>query len=257
MVDLLAHAAGKAHNITGAVINHHDAGLQLGRAGGGGDLSQVGVDLVDLGLHIHVQGGVDVVAALLDLHVVELLGFLVQGIIVNAVHGSHIPGHVLQKGIHKPGIDLLREIVADLVFSAADRAEISTGFGLGIGANSALIAAGFLVADLPLVLGGNALLEHNLLGNGFLIFLLGNKALFLHLAQDVSLAVQVPVHTHSHALIPELIGALGIGVIQGGVVGDADEGGALSHSQALKLLAEVFLRSGLDTVAAPAEINGI
>ena len=120
------------------------------------------------------------------------------------------------------------------------------------------VAAGVLiaavVADRPAVGVVDALFEHHFLSHGRIVLLLGQVALIQHFAQNVQLTVAV-----SGSAVPLLalvhIHALGIGVEQGWVIGDADEAGALGSGQILKLLAEILRRGALDAVAATPQVN--
>ena len=71
---------------------------------------------------------------------------------------------------------------------------------------------------------------------------------------DVALIVHLP----EYGLLPFFIVLLVVeGVVVGGQVGDADDGGALGHGEVLDVLAEVGLRGGLHAPAALAEVDGV
>ena len=70
---LLPHAAGQGNHVPRFVVNDHDGRLELLLAAGGGNVAQVGVDRVHLPLHVHVQSGINMVAALLDAVEVDAL----------------------------------------------------------------------------------------------------------------------------------------------------------------------------------------
>ncbi len=117
-----------------------------------------------------------------------------------------------------------------------------------------LVAALCVAAHRPPILRGNALLEDHLLTDRFRILVVGQVALLVHLAEYVQLTVAVPFRAVAlQTLI--LVNALGVGIKQGRVIGDADEAGAFSRSQALQLLAEILRRRALDAVAAPPQID--
>ena len=60
---LLAHAAGHGHNVSRLIINDDNAGLQLLRACGLGDVVEVLINLLHCRLHIGVERGVNLIAA--------------------------------------------------------------------------------------------------------------------------------------------------------------------------------------------------
>ena len=248
-VGLLPHAAGQGHHIAGSVVNHHNAGLELLGAAGGGDLFQVRVDGVHLLLHIHIQGGIDMVAALLDSLQIVVPGLFTGLLPVDAVLLREIRRHIQDGGVHEPGVNALGGVLVHRGPAAALGAEIVIAL-LVEGDHGGGIAAA--VALGPAVLRGDALLEDHLLGHGLVILLLGQVALVQHFGKHVELAVPVPARA-----VPDLAlilkGILGVGVEQRGIVGDADEAGALRHRQALELLAEIGGSRALDAVAALAQ----
>ena len=70
---LLPHAAGQGNHVPRLVVDDHDGRLELLLTAGGGNVAQVGVYRVHLPLHVHVQSGVNMVAALLDAVEVDAL----------------------------------------------------------------------------------------------------------------------------------------------------------------------------------------
>ena len=252
-VVLLPHAAGQRHNIAGGIVNDHNAGLKLLGASGGGDVVQVGVDGIHLVLNVQVQGGVDMVAALLDFFQIVVPGGLIHVVPHEAVLQGKIGGHIQNHRIHKPAIDVLGGIQADGSLGAAAGAEIQISL-VGVGTDCAAIAA--VVTHGPSVLVGNAVLEHKRLVIGLDIFLVGEIALVQHFVQNAFLPVAVAPSAVPHFPLVH-IDAGGIGVKQGGVIGDADQAGAFGNGQALQLLAKVGRGGGFDTVAALAQVNSV
>ena len=92
-----------------------------------------------------------------------------------------------------------------------------------------------------------------LLGHRLVVLLLGDIALVQHLVEDQLLAVLVPLHRGPH--LPLAVGhpGQGVGAVLGGVVGDADEAGALGQGQLGHRLAEVLLRRGPHALTAGAQ----
>ena len=252
-IRLLSHAAGQGYHIAGAVVDDHNAGLELLGAAGGGDLLQIRVDGIHLILHIHIQGGINMVAALLDPLQVVVPGLFSGGLPIHTVLGGQVPGHIQNGRIHKPAVHCLRGVQIHGHQAAALRAVV-VGTLLLEGRHSAAVAA--VVAVRPAVLGVDPILKDHLLGHCRVVFLLGQIPLVQHLGQDIQLPVPVPTGT-----VPDLSlifkGIVRVGIEQRGVVGNADEAGALRRGQVLELLAEVGGGSALDAVAALAQIDPV
>ena len=70
---LLPHAAGQSNHVARLVVDDHDGGLELLLTAGSGNVAQVGINRIHLLLHVHVQGGINMVAALLDAVEVDAL----------------------------------------------------------------------------------------------------------------------------------------------------------------------------------------
>ena len=88
----------------------------------------------------------------------------------------------------------------------------------------------------------------------------GDAHLFIaagHPVQDQLLALLVLLPGGLDGAVLLLEGDRGHGAVDGGVVGDGDEAGALRHIQLRHILAEVELRRGLDAVAALAQVDGV
>ena len=248
---VVSHTAGHAHNIAGTVVDDHDGRLELLSASGIRNLGQILIDSINLVLHVHINGGVDIVAASLDLLHIKLLGIVVPG---HSVLLSQSLGHILQNGIHKPGVHFLGAVLVHQNLGAAFRAVVLV-FLLHQGAYNVLVAAAFVGAGGQGVFQGDAVFQNQFLIPGLFKLLLGNPALLQHLLQHQFLTAAVPLHAgHQLALVHKF---LTVGVEQGGVIGDADEAGALCQSEHFQFLAKVGLRSAADTVAHLSHIDGI
>ena len=99
--------------------------------------------------------------------------------------------------------------------------------------------------------------EAQLLRLGGLVFRLGDLPLIPHFLQDDLLAalVEIPGCLDRAVVLLELRAAEGI--VEGGVVGDADNAGTLRQVQLGNVLAEVGLGGGLDAGAARAEVDPV
>ena len=96
-----------------------------------------------------------------------------------------------------------------------------------------------------------------LLGHRLVVLLLGDIALIQHLMEDQLLAVLVPLHRGPH--LPLAVGhpGQGVGAVLGGVVGDADEAGALGQGQLRHGLSKILLRRGAHALTAGAQGDDI
>ena len=159
-----AHAAGHGLHIPGVGVHDGDGGVQRRTlVGGVVEVGGVLVDLVHNGLDVRVQGGVDVVTA-----VVEQKGGRVPA---HAPLGHDESDGLVDGGVLKPGVDLAQ---------VHGRLLVLTGLRLG-------------EAVLGLVLGGVG--EEELLRLGGLALRLGDEAHVLagHAVEDVLLAALVEV----------------------------------------------------------------
>ena len=193
------------------------------------------------------------VAALLNFVQVDIPGILVHVLPDLSVLFGKVGGKIHKHRVHEPGIHMLGSIGFHGGGAAADGTVAHVPLA-GEVAAGILIAALVVAAHRPPILGGDALLEDHFLIDRFLIFFVRQVALVVHLAEHVQLAVAVPLRAVA-LLAFVLVNALGIGVEEGRVIGDADEAGALGGGQALQLLAEIFRRRALDAVAAPTQID--
>ena len=127
----------------------------------------------------------------------------------------------------------LEHLQGDGVFIAGDLHEVVDHL-----VDDLIFKVGEVVAGAVVLAG--AVAEHQLLRHGLVVLRLADIALVEHFAQDQLLALLVLLEVE-------------IGIIPGGVVGNADEGSTLSQGEILHVLAEVDLRGGLDAVAALAQ----
>ncbi len=253
---LLPYAAGQGHHVAGAVVDHHNGGLELLLAVGSGHVAQLLVDLIHLLLNLHVQRHIDVIAALLNPFQIQIPVRLGQIIPVFPVLLREIGSKVQNHSVHIPAVDVLGGVGRDRGQVAADRAVVIPVLSNGKIAPGAGVAAGQVFADGPPVFIGNAFLEDQLLVHGVLVFLLGQIALLIHLFQHIELPDTVP--PRAVPLFPsEHIDVIGMGIVEGGVVGNADQACALGHGQVLQLLAEILRGGALHAVAAPSQVDTV
>ena len=193
------------------------------------------------------------VAALLNFVQVDIPGVLVHVLPDLSVLFGKVGGKIHKHRVHEPGIHMLGSIGFHGGGAAADGTVAHVPLPGEVTAG-VLVAALVVAAHRPPILGGNTLLEDHFLIHGLGIFIVRQVTLVVHLAEHVQLTVAVPLRAVA-LLTLVFIDALGIGVEEGRVVGDADEAGALGGSQALQLLAEIFRRRALDAVAAPTQVD--
>ena len=193
------------------------------------------------------------VAALLNFVQVDVPGILVHVLPDLSVLPGKVGGKIHKHRVHEPGIHMLGSVGFHGGGTAADGTVAHVPLAGEVTAGI-LVAALIVAAHRPPILGGDALLEDHFLTDRFLIFFVRQVALVAHLAEHVQLAVAVPLRAAA-LLAFVLVNALGIGVKQGRVVGDADEAGTLGRGQALQLLAEILRRRALNAVAAPTQVD--
>ena len=184
------------------VVENGDGALRLHRAGEFAPVIRIVARLVlkdslRLALHIHIDIGVDIEAAVVHLEAGFALG--------QAVALLQILDHV--------GEDLL-----------------------GVPAP--------VPGDGILVLGGDVEPGEIIVLPRFLILLLGDEPVFIHLLENVALALLI------------LVGVVE-GVVFGGVLRNADDGGGFREVELLGVLAEVCLGGCLKSVAAAAERDDV
>ena len=228
---LLAHAAGNGHDITGLVVDDHNGGLHLLGGIGLGHVGRIGIDRIHLGLEVQVDGGIDPVAA--GGH--HLTGHRLGNALLFHQIRDHVPDHhVLKVGV------VVFLLHLKLILGLADGADIIVAGGIEF-LDGAGIAAGNAG---ELLIAGHQVLELQLLVAGAFIGLVGEIALLVHLLQDRQGPLLV-------------VFRVDIGIVAGGVVGDADDTGAFLHGQLVQLLAEVDVGRALDAVGALSQIDGI
>ena len=115
---------------------------------------------------------------------------------------------------------------------------------------------------VPVVDGVGLLLVHaggedQLLRHGGLVLLLGDDALIPHRPEHQLLALFVALPPGGHLAVLVGHAHVGVGAVDGGVVGDGDDAGALGQGQLRQILAEVVLRSRGHAAAGVAQIDVI
>ena len=218
-----AHVAHLGHDVAGGGLDDGDAGVdQLSvPAGQIVQIAPVRVDglgdLLDLG----VQGGINVIAA-----VVELQAGLIHR---DFQFIRQVGGDGADDLVHEPGVDL----------HAAGGPLYQLLGGGGI------VAVGEL-QDLVL---------------GSLIFLLcqiaESRIRIIHFPKDILLPLLVQFPGRGCGPVISGNGDIVHGSVHGRIVGDGDQAGTLRHIQVPHILAEVVLRRRLHTVAALAQIDEI
>ena len=220
------HVAHHGHDVAGGGLDDGDAGVDQLPADRGQVVQTAPVLVHGLGdlLDLRIQGRVDIVAAVQQPHPGLLTG--------DAPHLAQIPGDIVHHLVHEPGVD------------------VDAAGGLG----HDVLRGGVAVRELEhLRLGGLGLLRSQVVqvGDAHILVAAG------HPVQDDLLAPLVGLPGGRGAPVLPGDGDGGHGTVQGGVVGDGDEAGALRHVQLGDVLAEVELRRGLDAVAALAQVDGV
>ena len=251
---LFTNAAGHADDVTGTVIDHHDAGLQLLCASGIRDLGQVRIDLIDLLLDIHINGTIDVIATALNQLGIDTLLFLFHGVPVHTVTLCQNSRHILHDRINEPGIHILGSIFANLNLLLALRA-IVIGLLLGQRFNSTLIIAAIVLTVNPHITRSNTVLKLQLLCQSLLILLLCQIPLIAHCPQGIFFADIVSLLTGHHLAL--IFKSRSIGGKDGRVVGNTDQTGTFCRSQTLQLLTEIMGRCTLNTVFTVTKVNQV
>ena len=229
---LFSHAAGHRDNIARSVVNQDDRRLELLHADRLGHVIQILVHAIHNCLRARIIIAVDLVAAGHQLHGGSLLAV--------TVFFAQILQHVVINGVNIVGIIVT---VADgVVRRLTVRAVINAVLPFRIVLLGALKAA--LAADIGRLVVGAVVEEHFLAGHS-VVFLLGlDVTLFVHLLQDRKLTLAV-------VLLAD------IGIVEGGIVGNADQAGTFGSGELRHVLSEVDARRALHAVAALAEINRV
>ena len=197
VLGLFSHGAHHGHHISGVGVHDGDAGLELVALGRVYiQIAQICVDILRDLLDIRVHGAVDLVAAVVH----QPLGRFIR----NALGLSQICGHILDELLHKPIVDL------DTV-----------------GLDQLAGVSGGICEVQRLRLGGFALLfcQIGLAGIGI--------DDLRHLVQDQFLALLVQLPGGDGGAVLPGVGPFILGVVEGRVVGDSDDTGALRRRQVL------------------------
>ena len=195
---LLAHAAGHRDDVACGVVDQDDRGLELLRADRLGHVVQIFIDTVHNALRLGIVVAVDLVAAGHQLHG--------SGLLAAIVFLAKIRQHII---VYRIGIPRIVAAAADgMVRRFTVRAVIRSVLALGILRFCAFKAA--LIADVGFLVIG-AVAEHQfLLRRRLVLFPRLDIALIVHLLENGELTLTVVLLTD-------------IGVIQGGIVGNADQ----------------------------------
>ena len=221
ILGLGAHGAHHTHDVAGIGVHDGDTGLQLVALGRVYiQIAQICVDILRDLLDIRVHGAIDLIAAVVH----QPLGRFIR----NALGLSQICGHILDELLHKPIVDL------DTV-----------------GLDQLAGVSGGICEVQRLRLGGFALLfcQIGLAGIGI--------DDLRHLVQDQFLALLVQLPGGDGGAVLPGVGPFILGVVEGRVVGDSDDTGALRRRQILGGLAEVVFRCRFHAAAAAAQIDHI
>ena len=195
---LLAHAAGHRDDVACGVVDQDDRGLKLLRADRLGHVVQIFIDTVHNALRFGIVVAVDLVAAGHQLHG--------SGLLAAIVFLAKIRQHII---VYRIGIPRIVAAAADgMVRRFTVRAVIRSVLALGILRFCAFKAA--LIADVGFLVI-SAVAEHQFLLRRRLVFFPRlDIALIVHLLENGELTLTVVLLTD-------------IGVIQGGIVGNADQ----------------------------------
>ena len=221
ILGLGAHGAHHAHDVAGIGVHDGDTGLQLVALGRVYiQIAQICVDILRDLLDIRVHGAIDLIAAVVH----QPLGRFIR----NALGLGQICGHVLDELLHEPVVDL------DTV-----------------GLDQLAGVSGGICEVQRLRLGGFAFLFCQIRLSCVRIDDLR------HLVQDQFLALLVQLPGGDGGAVLPGVGPFILGVVEGRVVGDSDDTGALRRRQVLGGLAEVVFRCRLHAAAAAAQIDHI
>ena len=229
---LFANAAAHGNDVAGEVVNNNRSGLELLDTDGVGYVVGILINRIYQRLDFGINGGIDLVATgeeLLHrslLAEVILLAEIVDNITVNRVLEVAVCGIGVYLIILRAAVGAEVAIVLRLIIVTADTFKAAVGAEIGI-----LVVQ--TVAENQLLLGG-------CLVGGFGI----KVALGVHLRENGQLALAVEF-------------GVDIGVIEGGIIGNADDTGALCGSQLVDILGKVDLRCALHAVAALAQVDGV
>ena len=246
MNHLFTNAAGHSNNVATAVVNDNNAGLQLLNGAGAGNSIQIGVNLVNSVLDLTIQRGINMIAAVGNQLSIVLLGLFIP--FQASALGQHLT-HILDNGIDKVGIDFLGRIISDGSNTAALGAVVFPILFILEGTYLSVIAATLLLAGVDLVLEIDSVLQNDFLCKGFPILLFRKISVLFHHIEGIDSALLIALHA-GHALAVQL-GT--VGVKQGRIVGNTDNGCAFSRGQELQLLAKILGSGSLNTLTAVAK----
>ena len=237
---LLTNTAGHCYNITGGVINHNNSRLQLLTASGIGNLGKICVDLIHLLLHLHINGGINMVATALDLLHHQFFGRAVPD---HAVLFGQGHAHVFQNGIGEPAIHIPGAILHHGNYLTAAGAVI-LGAITNQSTDNTLVITLLILAESHAVFKIDAILQHQFLIQGMLIFRIRQPAILMHGPQGGLFSLSV------------VFGVL-IRIVIGGRIGNTDDTCTFGSSQALQFLTIIGFGRTSDTAATLTKVNEI
>ena len=261
MIHLLTDAAGHTDDITGFVVDHNDTGIQLLKTVGIGNLSQVGVNLINLILHLHVKGSIDMKAALTNQTLIvraQGLTCCAGSIPVIACTFTKRLRNFFQNNVNKPGVNFLRCITADGNDLIALRANMTVIFGGEIGADLAPVIAILVGAVGILILFVDAALQSQIftVDQSLSVLFVGKPTVLAHHIKRIFTTALITLHTiELFALV--VIKAFTIGIKKRGVIGNTDQRRTFSSIQIVQFLAEILSSCRFDALAAVAQIDFI
>ena len=226
---LLADLTHRRHHVAGGGFDNGDAGLQLLAATGGHvQITSILIHRLCDSLDVRVQGRINMVTA-----VVELQPRFLHG---NSQLLGQVRGDIPDDLVHKPGIDLhTAHGLGHQFFSGCGCVTVGKLQDLRLGCFGLFFGQEGCDAVLRLAV-------HSHLG---------------HLVQNELLTVLVQFPGCDGSPVLPGVSDVVHGTVQGRVVGNGDQTGALRHRQVLQFLAEVVLCRRLDAVAALTQIDGV
>ena len=223
--------------------------LGAGAAHHGQNIAGIGIHQGDRSLQrltflIGVVGKAGIFKDLLSLLLIDRV---LAGVNLQTLAVDH--GHCLFMGSTDIAVGIGQVVFNAVVFYQSGRhvADDSVGIVGVSGGGHHFILVLMVRGDHLIAQAGPAVGKHHFFGHSFIVLALADLALLQHVVQHMHLALAVflaaPVGTQ--------------GVIHGGVIGDADEAGALSQRQFGSVLTKVFVGRRLHTVALVAQIDGV
>ena len=221
-----------------------------------GDFVQIGVNLIQLLLHCHINRGIDMQTALRHKALKVLLRIIVRSFPVNTAPFAEILSHLFQNQVHIPGIHFAGSIAVQ------NRRGITLGtVGFSVGhcykrATLAVIAAFLIDAVAIAVFLINSPLKGQICAvfQSLGIFFLRQPAILLHHIDGIFTTAFISFGT-CQLLIFVIIQALTVGIKQRRIIGDTDQCSTFGYIQIFQLLAEISGSCSFYTLAAFTQID--